>query len=374
MKSRIPVKNLYYLLCYAWDKLEVTGLAEVFTEGQHDATNLLARILVTSASYIIRRGIDRSYVKRSESLRTIRGRFNATSTIAKSEMTVGRAFCDYEELDPDVLHNRIMKATLLRLLRTDRVAAQNQREAVKLLQKLNEISDIELSASAFRRVQLNRNNAFYAVMLDTCELLYHNLLPSTDGNRYMIHEFGGALGEMANLFERFVTNFYRRQQREYTVRPQHLEWREIKSDETTLVHIPKMRTDIILRSQNHSIIIDCKFYKDALRGGWKREHIRPDHLYQITAYARNFRHTVLESMRLDAILLYPVVDREIPLDLPFDGFNVKVRFINLSQEWRLIHGDLLKIIGIFDPDGLKETIGPRFSPRQTARKKIRSKS
>jgi 5-methylcytosine-specific restriction enzyme subunit McrC len=366
-KSGIPIRNLYYLLCYAWDKLEITGLAGAFTEGQHNATNLLARILVTSASFVVRRGIDRSYVRRSEMLRTIRGRFDATTTIARSELLKGRVCCEYEEFDPDVLHNRIMKATLRCLLKTDGVAAANRNEAVRLLHKLNEVSDIELSASAFRRVQLHRNNAFYAVVLDTCELLYLNLLPSSDGNRYVIHEFGGALSDMAHLFERFVANFYRRRQRDYAVKPMYLDFRELTGDATALAYVPKMRTDIILRSLNHSIIIDCKFYKDAFRGKWKREHIRTEHLYQISAYARNFRYTVSEKMRLEAILLYPVVKRETPLELIFEGFDVKVRFINLNQDWPLIHRDLLRIIGLFDPDGLKETIGPRLSSRLTLR-------
>jgi 5-methylcytosine-specific restriction enzyme subunit McrC len=360
MKSSIPIKNLYYLLCYAWDRLEITGLADVFTEGQHDATNLLARILVTSASFVVRRGIDRSYVRRSEFLRTVRGRFDVTSTISKSGMVAGKACCEYEEFDPDVLHNQIMKATLRWLLRKKDIAAANRNEAEKLLHKLNEVSDIQLCASVFRRVQLHRNNAFYAVVLDTCELLFHELLPSSDGNRYTIHEFGGAPQEMGALFQRFVANFYRRRQKNYIVKPQYLEWLELKADPSVVDRLPKMRTDIILRSSTHSIIIDCKFYKEALRGRWKQEHIRTEHLFQISAYARNFRHTVADEMRLDAILLYPVVKRPESLELQGDGYGVKVKFINLNQDWAFIHRDLLNIIGIFDPDGLKETIGPRL--------------
>jgi 5-methylcytosine-specific restriction enzyme subunit McrC len=361
MKSVIPIRNLYYLLCYAWDKLDIVGLADAFTDGQHNATNLLARILVTSAFCVVRRGIDRGYVRRSEMLSTIRGRFDVTATMARNGMLRRQACCDYDELDADVIHNRIMKATLRSLLRTEGVATKNHNETLKLLHKLNEVSDIELSPSTFRRVQLHRNNAFYAVVLDTCELLYHNLLPSSVGDRYIIHEFAGAPRDMAGLFERFVANFYRLQQALYVVKAQHLNWRELSGRPGMLAYLPKMRTDIILRSPLHSIIIDCKFYEEALRGQWRHEHIRPEHLYQIVAYARNFRHTVPDSMRLDAILLYPVVKREAPVDLESDGYGVKVRFINLNQDWRLIHRDLLRIIGLFDPDGLKETIGPRLS-------------
>ena len=234
-QSRIPIKNLYYLLCYAWDKLEMKGLVNVFTDGQHDATNLLARILVTSASFVVRRGIDRSYVRRSELLRTVRGRFDAASTIARNGVFTGRACCEYDEFDPDVLHNRIMKAMLRRLVRAREVAAANRNEAVKLLHKLNEVSEVDLSASIFRRVHLHRNNAFYAVVLSTCELLYHNLLPSSDGSGFTIHEFGGAPQEMGALFQRFVANFYRRNQKVYAIKPQYLEWREFTGDPDALL-------------------------------------------------------------------------------------------------------------------------------------------
>src|ERR1035441_6422817 len=73
--AQIPIANIYYLLCYAWDALEERdALADV---GALDSTHLLglsAGGLVTGTRRLLRRGLDRGYLAREEEIPGIRGK------------------------------------------------------------------------------------------------------------------------------------------------------------------------------------------------------------------------------------------------------------------------------------------------------------
>ena len=197
-------------------------------------------------------------------------------------------------------------------------------------------------------------------MLDACELLLTNSLPAPESDGYIMHEFSGAPRGMANLFERFVANFYKREQTRFSVRPQLLEWSNLTGPHEDRLYLPMMRTDVFLRSSREAILIDCKFYVAALHHGPRRDHLRQDHLRQITVYADRLRERLPSTTALEAMLLYPVVARETPLTYEANGYKLTIRFINLNQDWRRIHRDLLQIVGIYD-SGLMESIGRRFA-------------
>jgi 5-methylcytosine-specific restriction enzyme subunit McrC len=42
---KIPVRNLYYLLCYAWDRLEEGDVVAAEQEGATELVDLFARVL-----------------------------------------------------------------------------------------------------------------------------------------------------------------------------------------------------------------------------------------------------------------------------------------------------------------------------------------
>ena len=61
----IPIANIYYLLCYAWDVLEEKeSLADVDVLDSTDILDLFARVLVNGTRRLVRRGLDRGYLPR----------------------------------------------------------------------------------------------------------------------------------------------------------------------------------------------------------------------------------------------------------------------------------------------------------------------
>ena len=56
-KSPIPIKNLFYMLCYAWNVLAVKDdVRKVCGDDYDDAYNLLARIFSHGIDKLIRSG------------------------------------------------------------------------------------------------------------------------------------------------------------------------------------------------------------------------------------------------------------------------------------------------------------------------------
>jgi 5-methylcytosine-specific restriction enzyme subunit McrC len=55
----VPIGNLYYLLCYAWNRLDEKDFVEVEALPRQDLPNLLARILINGVKRLLRQGVDR---------------------------------------------------------------------------------------------------------------------------------------------------------------------------------------------------------------------------------------------------------------------------------------------------------------------------
>ena len=112
--------------------------------------------------------------------------------------------------------------------------------------------------------------------------------------------------------------------------------------------IPVMNADVILESTERRIILDTKYYKDALaRGrGPGTGKLHSANLYQLLAYLRNRQATRPDGPTHEGILLYPQVgDERLRAKIRLEGFRIQARTVNLDQDWRLIHGEMLETVG-----------------------------
>ena len=70
----IPVRNLYYLLSYAWNYVRTTDIAGATARDLGTVPDMLAHVLSHGVARLISRGLDRSYEPVGDALRTIRGK------------------------------------------------------------------------------------------------------------------------------------------------------------------------------------------------------------------------------------------------------------------------------------------------------------
>jgi 5-methylcytosine-specific restriction enzyme subunit McrC len=347
MSREIPIANIYYLLCYAWDALEEKNeLADAGALESPDLLNLFARVLASGTHRLLHRGLDRGYLPREEELAGVRGKLLASPTLRRHLLQKGRAMCAWDELEYDTLPNRILKTTLVRLSAGE--LESPARAAVReVLRWLAPISTIDLSASYFRRVQLHRNNRIYTFLLHVCEFVHEHWLPDAAGGPSRFRDF--VRDGLPDLFEKFVFNFYAHELRPgWTTSAPHIAWQMSEANADARALVPLMMTDVCLRSPRRAIILDTKFYAAALTGNaYGSSKLRSGHLYQLFAY---LRHRAQEPgwENAEGVLLYPRVERDFAPEFVTHGHRIRALTLDLRQCWQNVECQLLAITGARD--------------------------
>lgn len=340
----IPIQNIYYLLCYAWNKLEERDTVSVQALEENKVINLLSRVLIAGMNHLFKRGLDRGYCLYEEESKRVKGKIDFSTTIKKNMLCKSQVHCHYDELSYNVLHNQILKTTIGQLININDIDHSLRHELVSTYKKLNDISEIRLTNKVFSDVQLNQSNFFYDFLLKICELILDNLLISEDEGGSKFTDFIQNERQMAYLFETFVRNFYKKEQQYFKVKRESVPWLATPLDKTSADYLPKMQTDISLTSSDRHIVIDTKFYKESLQYHHGKPTIHSGHLYQINSYLNNLDKPVGDKVNYEGILLYPTVKEELDLVYDFQGKKITVTTINLNQDWKGIHGDLLNLI------------------------------
>ena len=105
--------------------------------------------------------------------------------------------------------------------------------------------------------------------------------------------------------------------------------------------LPIMKTDIVLQNREKQLIIDAKYYADALisRNEIEIKKYRSFHLYQIFSYINNSKFDGEKA----GMLLYPVVDIEIDDVSKIQGKEIYIQTLNLNTDWESIENRLKEI-------------------------------
>ena len=336
----IPLENVYYLLCYAWNRLEEQEVTDVSVAGETRLADLFARVLAGGVTHLLKRGLDRAYTAIQEEIPGVRGRLDIATSLKRAAFPRARAWCSFDELTADALHNRIVRATLRRLASAKGLAPKNAELLRELYRRMQGVGEMIVTTRSFAQVTLNRNNSYYGFLLDVCEIVHRNLLVDERNGATVFRDFTRDDKQMAALFEAFVRNFYRREQRRFKVGADTLQW-HAEGHADDLAYIPSMRTDIVLRSIDRTFVIDAKYYAEMLQAGLSRETVRSGHLYQLFSYLSNFPK---EGGELCGMLLYPRTTETRRIQVALQGYPVTVCTIDLKQSWQGIHNDLLALV------------------------------
>jgi 5-methylcytosine-specific restriction enzyme subunit McrC len=340
----IPIENIYFLFCYAWNRFEEAQSIPLGGTASPDLPNLLGKVLLGGTRALMRRGLDRGYQDTSEEIATVRGHIDLGASLRLRARNVRRLVCEYDELSHDLLHNQIIKASLRRLAKAQTIQANLAHDLAVTAQRMPGVSDIRLEASAFARVQLHRNNAYYDLILKIAKLAFDRLLPDPTSQGYAFHDVLRDEAKMARVFEDFVRNFYRAEQSELAVLLLTIRWDAKELSTTGAGRLPHMIADIYLKSAHRRMIIDTKYYARALQQSLHgTESFQSSNLYQLFAYLKNAAADP-EFARCGGMLLYPEVNRSMRECFNIQGHPVTVATINLFQPWPAISSELLSLI------------------------------
>ncbi len=339
----IPIQNIYYLLCYAWNKLEESEIVDVNAIDSTELTDLFAKVLSNSCTKLLKQGLDRYYIENEGIVMGIKGKLNFSETFKQNILHLSKTICSFDEFDYDILHNQILKTTIRKLLRVKNIDSEIKDELHRVYKKLPPISEIPIRNSLFKQVRLHRNNYHYDFILKVCQIINDNLFIDEASGKYKFRDFIREEKAMAGLFESFVRNFYKIET-DYKVTSSAIDWKFDSDNLDDLNMLPKMFTDTTLQKESRKIIIDTKYYKEAFTTRFDKTKINSNNLYQLFAYLKNQEDGSEITLNCVGILLYPSIQFDFAYTFKYKDHKIKIISINLNQNWDKIHSDLLKII------------------------------
>lgn len=210
-----------------------------------------------------------------------------------------------------------------------------------LLRNFTNIDRINLNNIYWSRINYNRNNKKYRLIISICQLINTGLIVNEKKGSSKFSTFIKDRA-MAKLYEKFILNFYKYELSDIKVSSPIINWRldEIPDDNL----LPIMRTDIELKGRKKKLIIDTKYYVNALSKSnfGETKTIISGNLYQIFTYVKN---TDFEG-DISGMLLYPTVDYELNQKYKMSGNDIYVKTVNLGDDFDSIRNKLLDIAGI----------------------------
>ncbi|MGI4869778.1 MAG: 5-methylcytosine restriction system specificity protein McrC [Janthinobacterium lividum] len=342
----IPLATLYYLLCYAWQRLPEPAVLQA-TEGApfHRPLELLTQMLLHATRQLLRAGLPRGFVSHEAEIGELRGRVVLAPTIGRGLLPQGRAVCQFDELSPNLPLTRLLAGTLAALVAHPALPLALRRTVGQLRRRLPAgVQPTAPAAGVFASLRRQRWAAGEAFLLHICELIFQTALPApTAEGRGRFPDFRRDEGLMARLFEQAVRNFYRREQRQYRVFAETIAWQAEAAEPASLALLPTMLTDTTLESPTRKIILDTKYYAAALRSRYDQQRLISPHLYQLYAYLQNLRPA--PGQALEGILLYPAATKALDVRYTLGGHPVRVVTLDLHQPWPGIAAALLDLVG-----------------------------
>jgi 5-methylcytosine-specific restriction enzyme subunit McrC len=342
MNFKVPIKNIYFMLCYSWGFLEQLDETKLESIDKQNFYDFFTEVLIKSLQPLIKKGFDRNYIHKNEEIRTIKGKIDFSNTFKKISLkTKGTIYCDYEEYSYNVLQNQIIKTTTINLLKIKDLDKDLKQKLHKISLYFKDIDEIKLDQKIFNKVLFHRNNTIYKFIINICQLIYENMLLNDEKGEHIFRTFEENEEKMARLFEDFVRKYYQYHKPELKAKKEQIQW-DFQGENFEM--LPKMETDISLlnKQTNTKYIIDTKYYKKATNEYYNKDKFVSANLYQLFAYLNNYKDK--DKYKMKGILLYPENGQELDDSYKYKDMDIEIKTINLNQDHEDIKKRLEEII------------------------------
>ena len=94
----ILIKNIYYMLTYAFQILKEKDIVQIESESFQDIQDLFAEIITKGMSAQLKQGLYKQYIAYDENLLKVRGKINIPETIKNQMQKRELVHCEYDEL------------------------------------------------------------------------------------------------------------------------------------------------------------------------------------------------------------------------------------------------------------------------------------
>ena len=326
----IPIRNIYYMLAYAFQVLHEQGYKDVAAEDFRNTAELLAAILCKGVSVQIKRGLCRQYITKEEPLASPRGKLEIGESIKTQVLRKKQLVCAYDEFSVNAYTNRIIKTTMAVLLRAD-ITKARKKEIRKLLVFFDGVDTLDAHNINWN-IQYDRNNQTYRMIIEICRFVLKGLLQTTADGSTRIMDYADDM-TMAKLYEKFILGYYQREHPDIRAYSPQIAWQVTDGYRTLL---PTMQSDIVLSNKKtgKTLIIDAKFYTHnmQMKAPYMTQTLHSGNLYQIFTYVKNWDAAPGETVA--GMLLYAKTDDAVQPDGDYQmsGNQISVKTLDMNCE------------------------------------------
>ena len=339
MADQIKIKNIYYMLSYAYQNLNEGPYKNVDSEAFSNIHDLLSAILIRGTSNQIKRGLHRDYLPYTENTGRLKGKIDISESVKNQTMMNRKMVCHYDLFSEDTQLNQILKATMTLLLRHGNVSQKNKKLVRKMLLYFQNVTAVDPLHISWNTVSYPRNSPSYKMLINICQLIIKGLLLSTENGQYKLLLFLDDQ-QMYRLYEKFVLEYYKKEYPELNAKASYIDW-DIGGDGNKMF-LPAMKSDITLSYGVKTLIIDTKYYQRTMQTHtlFNSTTLISGNLYQIFTYVKNKDKN--NSGNVSGLLLYAKTAEEITPDNEYimGGNHISVKTLNLNSEWEIIKRQL----------------------------------
>lgn len=324
--DRIPIKNIYYMLAYAFQFLQYSQFEEAEVEEFEHIYDMFAAILARGVAKQLKQGLYKTYVNEMDYLSSLRGKIHIQESIRLRLQKKQLLACEYDEFSENNLWNQILKTSMFFLMKKEDVSEKWKVLLKKNLCFFGKVEQIEPSSIAWKQIRFQKQQQNYRVLLNVCYLLLDGLLLSTEkGNQKWASFFDEQ--RMSRLYEKFLLEYYKYHYAELSPHAAQISW-NVEEEYTDF--LPRMQTDITLTNGTSTLIIDAKYYAHMMQKQYDKNTLYSNHLYQIYAYVKNMDRE--HSGKVMGMLLYARTQEDLQMQHQFtmEGNKIMVDSLDLN--------------------------------------------
>lgn len=337
----IPVRNIYYMLSYAFQALNENRYSDIATENFSNAAELFADILSRGISVQLKRGLNKDYNEISEPLSSIKGKIDVSDSIKTRSIMKSQLVCSYDEFSENSYFNRILKTTVFLLLKAD-ISKARKKKMKNLMLFFSNVDLLDIHTIDWH-IRYNKNNRSYHLLLSICNLVIKGLLQTQADGSTKLMTFLDEQRE-CRLYEKFILEYYRRHFPMLSVHPEQIAW-QLDDGEHSL--LPIMKSDIMLCKGNHILIVDAKYYLHSTQEQYGIHTLHSGNLYQIFTYVKNKEYELKDKEhKVSGMLLYAKTDESVQPDNSYvmSGNRISAKTLDLNLPFEKISQQLNDII------------------------------
>lgn len=284
----------------------IAGEAQLSSKKDYPILEVFISSYIKELNKICMNGLKNSYEQVCDNLTVLKGKLIVPENIKKNSFSQNKFYCQYQRYTPNNAVNRIIKATLRKLLITSKTF-QNRDKIYRLLEVFSQVeSNGYLQADLNRTLYLDRTYREYPkVMMWSRLFLKNTSITSTQGE--VVNT--SIMFPMERVFEDYIAFLFKKYSKDYIITPQ---------DRSVFLVTHRnrgkfrLKPDILVSNAEDTpvLIVDTKWklldaYKERENYG-----ISQSDMYQLYAYGKKYEieHNKGRKQKIKPphlVLLYP---------------------------------------------------------------------